>query len=255
MIDVLVCVKRVPAPGSRIDLTEDGRALDTRHLGFTVSPHEECAVEEAVRLVEAHGGSSTVLTLGPAAAEDQLRTAISMGIDHGVLLEIAEAEWDPRATATAIAAAVRELEAQGSTFDLLLFGAESADAGNAQVGIRVAHALGRPIVTGIKGIEVTGEHGTLRRDVPDGVEVFQLPLPAAAAVKEGLNLPRFPALRGRLVAKKAQVRHLRPQAVPNGLTTVALRHPVQAETETVVLGEGADGAPAVAALLEEVGLL
>ena len=71
-MDVLVCVKRVPVTGGRISLTDDEQDIDTRYLGFTVSPHEECAVEEAVRLVETHGGSSTVLTLGPAVAEDQL---------------------------------------------------------------------------------------------------------------------------------------------------------------------------------------
>ena len=72
-MEVLVCVKRVPATGGRITLTEDEQSIDTKFLGFTVSPHEECAVEEAVRLVEAHGGSSTVLTLGPEVATEQLR--------------------------------------------------------------------------------------------------------------------------------------------------------------------------------------
>ena len=76
---ILVCVKRVPATGGRIVLTADGQEIDTRYLGFTVSPHEECAVEEAVRIVEAQGGSSTVLTLGPAAAEEQLRDAMAVG--------------------------------------------------------------------------------------------------------------------------------------------------------------------------------
>src|SRR6201999_2263052 len=73
LMNVLVCVKRVPLTGGRIVLTEDERAISTRHLGFTVSPHEECGAEEAVRLIEAHGGSSTALTLGPAEAEGQLR--------------------------------------------------------------------------------------------------------------------------------------------------------------------------------------
>src|SRR5690606_131955 len=118
-MNVLVCVKRVPAPGARIVLTDDGLAIDTRHLGFTVSPHEECAVEEAVRLVEQHGGSSTVMTLGPAEAADQLRTAISMGIDHAVHLVIDEVEWDPSATASALVEAIRTLEdEQAAPFDL-----------------------------------------------------------------------------------------------------------------------------------------
>jgi electron transfer flavoprotein beta subunit len=255
-VHVLVCVKRVPAPGARIVLTEDGQRIDTRHLGFTVSPHEECAVEEAVRLVEAHGGRSTVLTLGGEAAEEQLRTAMSMGIDDAVLLHAEDGDtWDPMVTAEAIAAAVRTLEAEGGGFDLVLFGAESADAGHQQVGIRVAHALGRAAVTGIKQLEVGEGTVTLRRTVPDGAERYELGLPAVVAVKEGLNLPRFPAMRGRLKAKKAPIRRLRPEPVAGGLRTLGLRATAQQQPETVVLGQGAEAAPAVADLLVEVGLL
>jgi len=87
-MNILVCVKRVPAPGARINITEDGQAVDTAFLGFTVSPHEECAVEQAVQLIEKHGGEVTVLTLGPAEAEEQLRTAVSVGAAKAVLVPI-----------------------------------------------------------------------------------------------------------------------------------------------------------------------
>src|SRR5213594_1809989 len=80
----------------------DGRAIDTRFLGFVVSPHEECAVEEAVRLIEAHGGESVVMTLGPAEAADQLRDAMAIGIDRAVLLQTDGSDWDPMATAAAL---------------------------------------------------------------------------------------------------------------------------------------------------------
>ena len=101
-MNILVCVKRVPATGSKIPLTPDAQAIDVRYLGFTISPHEECAVEEAVRLVEAHGGTSTVLTLGPEAASGQLRDAMAIGVDNAVLLETDGLEWDPAATAAAV---------------------------------------------------------------------------------------------------------------------------------------------------------
>ena len=252
---ILVCVKRVPSPGARIVLTEDAQRIDSKHLGFTVSPHEECAVEEAVQQVSAHGGEATVLTLGPEIAEEQLRTAISMGINHGVLVETEDEEWDARATSAALADAIRVLEAEGGPFDLILFGNESADAGNYQVGIRVAHALGRPIVSGVKDIEVADGAVTMKRGVDDGFEVVDLPLPAVAAVKEGINLPRYPAMRGRLVAKKAQIRRIEPERRADGLTRVALRHPPQQESETQILGTGADAAPAVIRVFEEAGLL
>src|SRR4051812_21472736 len=151
-MNILVCVKRVPATGGRIVLTPDGLDIDTRFLGFTVSPHEECAVEEAVRIVEARGGSSTVLTLGPAVAEEQLRDAMAIGIDRAILLETDGRDWDPVATARAIVAAIRAQEAANGPFDLILFGNESADSGGFQVGIRVAATLGRPCVTGVKAL-------------------------------------------------------------------------------------------------------
>src|SRR6201992_1595392 len=93
---VLVCVKRVPLTGGKINLTEDEQAIQTRHLGFTVSPHEECAAEEAIRLVEGHGGESVALTLGPAEASEQLRDLMAIGIDRGIHLVTDGSEWDPQ---------------------------------------------------------------------------------------------------------------------------------------------------------------
>ncbi|MDA3623874.1 electron transfer flavoprotein beta subunit/FixA family protein [Saccharopolyspora oryzae] len=256
-MDVLVCVKRVPATGAKIPLTEGGEDVDTRHLGFTIGPHEECAVEEAVRIVERFGGSSTVLTVGPPEADEQLRYAISMGVDHGVLVETGSGETDPEATASAIIAAIRELEADGRRFDLIMFGNESADAGNYQVGIRVAYALGLPIVGGVKGIELDLAAGQVafRRPVDDGVEVYRAPLPSAVAVKEGLNLPRYPSIKGRLRAKKTQLRILRPELKDGGLRKVRLRLPPEAERETVVLGHGAAAAGPVVDVLTELGVV
>ncbi|MBA0125051.1 electron transfer flavoprotein subunit beta/FixA family protein [Haloechinothrix sp. YIM 98757] len=254
-MDVLVCIKRVPAPGGKVLLSADGTSIDTRHLGFTIGPHEECAVEEAIRMVAEHGGSTTVLTAGPPEADEQLRYALSMGADHGVLVETGARELDPQATATALTEAIRMVESEGKPFDLLLFGNETADAGHYQVGVRVSRALGLPIVGGIKGIEIGTGRVSLERDVADGVEVYDAPLPAAAAVKEGLNLPRYPSIKGRLRAKKAPVRTIRPEPSPGGLRTVRLRQPPEKEHETVVLGYGAEAADPVVDVLAEKGLV
>ena len=161
---ILVCVKRVPAPGSKINVTSDSLKVDTSHLGFTTSPHEECAVEEAAQLIEQHGGSVTVLTVGPSEAEEQLRYAASVGATDFVLVtNDTGVEWDPQQTAEAIVQTVTEIEAEEGQFDLILFGNESADSGGHQVGIRVAVALSRPAVNGIKGIEVEATNLTARR--------------------------------------------------------------------------------------------
>lgn len=244
---ILVCIKRVPAPGARIVLTEDGQAVDTKLLSFTVSPHEECAVEEAVRLAEATEGTVTVLTLGPPEAEEQLRSALAVGGSHAVLIPTDGSDWDPISTATAIASAIESLESEGP-FDLVLFGNESADSGGYQVGTRVAHSLGRPVVSGIKAIEVSDGSAILRRDTPAGSEIYQVPLPAVVAVKEGINLPRYPTLKGRLNAKKIEVEVFDQERVGSGQQMVRLTTPTQEVSETTILAD----VSAVADLLEDL---
>jgi electron transfer flavoprotein beta subunit len=253
---VLACVKRVPATGGRIVLTPDGSEIDVRYLGFTVSPHEECAVEEAVRIVEAHGGSSTVLTLGPAAAEDQLREAMAIGIDRAVLLETDGRDWDPIATSGAIVDSIRAQEAADGTFDLILFGNESADSGGFQVGIRVAAALDRPVVTGVKALQPGDGRIVARREAASGGwESFEVPLPAVVSVKEGINLPRYPSIPGRLRAKKKEIDRSSPAWQSGGLEKIVLRLPKEETTAAEVIGRGAEAAPAVVDLLTRIGAL
>jgi electron transfer flavoprotein beta subunit len=256
-LNVLVCVKRVPQTGGRIVLTPDGQAIDTKFLGFTVSPHEECAVEEAVRIVERDGGTSAVLTLGPAAAEEQLRDAMAIGIERAILLETDGREWDPVATAAAIVDAIRAEESANGPFDLVLLGNEAADTGDFQVGIRVAVALGRPVVNGIKGLSFRDRVAVARREAPGGGwELYELPLPAVVGVKEGINLPRYPSVPGRLRARKKEVERVAlGEPVAAGPTKVMLRLPAQEDTPTEILGRGAEAAPAVVDLLERIGVV
>ena len=251
-MNILVCVKRVPETGARITLTPDAKAIDTAYLGFTISPHEECAVEEAVRLADAHGAATTVLTLGPADAAEQLRDAIAMGIESAILLETDGGDWSAEATAAAIVDAVR---AQPEPFDLLLFGNEAADTCDYQVGVRVAFALGLPCVTGVKGLELADGRATARREAGGGWEVFDVPLPAVVTVKEGLNLPRYPSLKGRLRAKGAPVQRLHPEPRPSALEKVRLVVPQEEGRRAEILGTGPGAAPRVVEILRELGLV
>ena len=254
-MQVLVCIKRVPATGGRILLTADGQEIDTRHLGFAISPHEECAVEEAVRLVEAQGGSSTVLTLGPDAAVEQLRDAMAVGIEQAVLLETDGREWDPVATATAIVDAIRARETVDGPFDLILLGNEAADSADYQVGVRVAVALGRPCVSGIKALEVNGSRAVARREAVGGWEVFDVPLPAVMSVREGLNLPRYPSVPGRLRARRKDVERQVPEHRPGGQSKIGLRLPPERDRAVEILGHGPEAAPRVVEVLVRMGLL
>ncbi len=255
-MNILVCVKRVPLTGGKITLTEDQQAIQTRHLGFTVSPHEECAAEEAIRLVEAHGGESTVLTLGPVEAEEQLRDMMAIGVDRGIHLVTDGSEWDPQATAAAIVGGMTE--GPGDDYDLILFGNESADAGNYQVAIRVAHALGRPCVTGIKALSIDSHPPhTVRceQEVAGGRDVYELPLPAVVTVKEGINLPRYPSVPGRMRAKRKPLVGAEPERPSPRLEMRRLLLPEGSSKQAEMLGSGPEAAPAVLQVLQEIGVL
>ncbi|MGI8827218.1 MAG: electron transfer flavoprotein subunit beta/FixA family protein [Chloroflexota bacterium] len=254
-MDILVCVKRVPATGGKITLTPDERGIDTRYASFTVSPHEECGVEEALRLVEKHGGTTTVLTLGPEVAADQLRDAMAMGAQRAVHLKTDGSEWDPGETARSIVEAISAQRAEGHNFDLLLLGNEAADTGDYQVGIRVAYGLGWPVVTGIKLLEIDQGVALCRREAAAGWEIFEIPLPAVITVKEGINLPRYPTVPGRLKAKKAPIETVTPKPNGNTLQMVRLKLPPAKAQKREILGQGPEAAPRLVEILLELGVV
>jgi len=230
-------------------LTDDEQSIQTRHLGFTISPHAECGVEAAVRIVESRGGEVVVLTLGPAEAEEQLRECMALGADRAIHL-VTEEEWDAQATAAALVEAIRSEE----PFDLLLFGNESADAGNYQVGIRVSYALGLPIVTGVKGITVADGRARLEQEVATGRDVYDVALPAIVTVKEGLNLPRYPSVPAKLRANRKPV-DARPVERPaSQLEKLRLVVPAGQGKQAEILGRGPEAAPAVVEVMQRLGV-
>ena len=252
---IAVCVKRVPITGGRIVLADDARAINTQHLGFTYSPHEECGVEEAVRLIEANKGESVVLTLGPPEAVEQLRDAMALGIDRAIHLHTDGREWDGEATAAALLEAIRADEGEHGPFDIMFFGNESADSAGFQVGIRIAYALGRPCVTGLKKVTLEGSSVRCEQEVEDGRDVYVVPLPAVLTVKEGLNLPRYPSVPGRMRARSKPVHVIAPIRPEPRLEPVRLAVPAGQGRRAEALGSGAGAAPAVVEVLVRAGIL
>src|SRR5437763_12920213 len=252
---VAACIKRVPITGGQILLTDDSRAINTQHLGFTMSPHEECGVEEAVRLVEANKGDSVVLTLGPRQAVEQLRDTMALGIDRAVHLQTDGSEWDGEATAAALLEAIRADEAANGPFDIVFFGNESADSAGFQVGIRIAHALGRPCVTGLKKVTVDGSSVRCEQEVEGGRDVYVVPLPAVLTVKEVLNLPRYPSVPGKMRARTKPVAVSAPARPEPHLELVKLAVPAGQGRRAESLGSGAAAAPAIVEMLQKAGII
>ena len=248
MTNVLVCIKRVVDSSSEVVLTDDGQAVDGRFAGFTMSAHEECAVELAVQIAAATGGTATVLTLGDADAVEQLRSALAVGCTAAVHVVADSQTFGPADVA-------REIAAVAVDHDLVLLGNDAADSGDFQVGIRLAYELGRPVVNGVTNVVVEDSVAVASGDGPDGHETYRVPLPAVVTVLEGGVEPRYPTMPGRMKAKKVAIDERTPVAEPAGPARVRLLLPPPAPSNVQVLGKGADAAPAVVDLFERLGVL
>src|SRR5205823_3946194 len=146
-------------------------------------------------------------------------------------------------------------EVRAHRYDLVMLGNEASDTGDYQVGIRLAHELGWPAATGIKNMEVSEGRIVARREYHGVEEAYELPLPAVITVNEGINLPRYPSLPGRLRAKRAAVDRSSPAWAPEGLRKEALRVPASAQHQAAVLGHGAGAVPELVRVLDELGIL
>ncbi|HYR99476.1 MAG TPA: electron transfer flavoprotein subunit beta/FixA family protein, partial [Gemmatimonadales bacterium] len=187
---IAVCIKRVPDSETRVKIASDGKSLDEAGVKFILNPYDEFAVEEALRRKETAGaGEVVVIALGPAAAQETIRTALAMGADRGVLLQSERIPTDGLEVARALAA-----ELKGAGFDLILFGKMAIDDYNHQVGPMVAELLDLSCVTTVAHLEIEGAKGVAEREIEGGVEVVEFPLPAVLTTDKGLNEPRYPAL-------------------------------------------------------------
>lgn len=254
MADVLVCIKRVPDVSGQVLLTADQQEVDGKYVGFTVSNHENSAVELGIRIAEATGGSVTLLTVGPAEAVEQLRSTLALGCHAAVHVEARSSTLGPADIAREIADVVREKEQAGTGYDLVLLGNDAADTGDFQVGIRLAYALSRPVVAGVSSVEVADGNLTAIGTGPDGEDTYSLPLPAVVAVMEGGVEPRYPTIKGRMAAKKIEIETRQLSREPVGASRTRLTLPPPQPATAEVLGEGPEAAPAVVDLLEKLGV-
>jgi electron transfer flavoprotein beta subunit len=243
---IAVCIKRVPDSETRVKIAADGKSLDEAGVKFILNPYDEFAVEEALRRKEQAGaGEVVVIALGPAAAQETIRTALAMGADRGILLQADRLPVDGFEAAKALAA-----ELKNAGFDLILFGKMAIDDSNHQVGPMVAELLDLPCVTTVAHLEIASGKGVAEREIEGGVEVVEFPLPAVLTTDKGLNEPRYPALKGIMAAKKKPL-DVKPTALgAGGLEILALTPPPERQAGKIV-GEGAAAVPELVRLLRE----
>ncbi len=237
---IAVCIKRVPDTETRIKIGADGTSIDEDGVKFVLNPYDEYAIEQALQLKESAGaGEVTAISLGSSASQETIRTALAMGADRGILLETDAIPLDPLPVGKALAA-----ELGSGDYDLILFGKVTVDDSSQAVGTIVAELLGIPSVSAVGRLDIADGKGTAEREIEGGVEVVEFALPAVLTAEKGLNEPRYPALRGIMMAKKKPLDIKPVELGEGGLSVVKLAVP-PARPPGRIIGEGADAVPAL----------
>lgn len=201
-MNTVVCMKQVPDTETLIKVNDAGTGIVTDGIKWVMSPYDEFAVEEAIKLKEKSGGKVTIVSLGPARAIEAIRTGLAMGADAAVHVndEAFYDQADPYATAAVLAAAVKDLE-----YDAIFLGKQAMDDDCAQVPAILAEMLGLPVVSLVIGFDCDNGSATVVREVEGGQATLEVKLPAVFSAQKGLNEPRYASLPGIMKAKKKPV--------------------------------------------------
>ena len=245
-MNIIVLVKQVPDTEAKIRIADDGNQIDEASISFIVNPYDEYAIEAALQLKEAHGGEITLVSLGPGGAIAALRTGLAMGADKAVLLKAENSRFmDSQAVASQIGKVLEDRQ-----FDLVLCGKKAVDTDAQQTGTLLAMNLGLPVISSIVELNIDGNQITTKREVEGGTEAVSCQLPAVLTCEKGLNEPRYPNLRGIMMAKKKPIDEVVIDAVDSVIDFKFENPPQKAEGR--IVGEGVDAVPKLARLLREV---
>jgi len=216
-LKIVVTVKQVPDPNSTLILEADHSI--SREKEVVLDPGDECGVEEALQLKEAHGGEVILISMGPERAKDAIRKGLSMGADRGVLISDAQlAGGDALLTARVLAAAIKPEQP-----DLVICGTESYDGSTGMVPPMLAELLGLPQLTFAKKVEVDGSKVKVHRQTADGYQVVEASTPALITVTAGIAEPRYASLKGIMAARSKEIKQV-------GLAALGVEHGQAAET-------------------------
>ncbi len=238
-------MKRVPDTGTRIRIAAGGSDIERDGVKYVLGPYDEFAIEAALQLVEGAGaGEVTLLSFGPEATKESLRSGLALGAHRAVLLK-GEPTMDGWVTARVLAS-----ELTGGDAALVLFGVKAVDDDQQQVGPMVAELLGRPCATSVTAMEVGDGVVTCRRAVEGGQEVVEMDLPAVATLTKGRYEPRYASLRGIMMAKRKPLAEKEAPELEPGLVVEELEYP-PTRPEGRIVGEGAGAVPELLTLLRE----
>ena len=242
---IAVCIKRVPEMDVKFRIAASGKAVDETGLKWDMSDFDGYAVEAALQMVEKLGtGEVVVISLGPDAAQEVLRKALSMGATRAVHLKSDQVPVDSSATATALAAELKD-----GAYDLIMFGKMAIDSASGATGVIVGETLGLPTVHGCSKLEIANGKGSARRELEGGAEEVTFPLPAVVTIDEGIARPRYPSLKGIMAAKKKPMDTRPAQLGTVRVTVDAMALPPERAAGRII-GEGAAAVPELVRLLQ-----
>jgi electron transfer flavoprotein beta subunit len=257
-MNVIICIKRVPSTETNVRIASDGKSLDTTGVEYILSPFDEIALEEGLRIKEKAGagqpagspadrGEVTVVTVGPAESATTLRTCLAMGADKAVLLKTApQFMMEPFLVASALANQIKQM-----SYNIILAGKQAVDDDNAQVPAILARLLNIPFASLIVKLELAGTKATIHREIEGGAEILEVALPAIFTAQKGLNEPRYPSLKGIMAAKKKPLEEKDAGInMPPGLEVIKMEYPPSRPAGRIV-GKGTEAVPELVKLLNE----
>lgn len=246
-MNIVVLVKQTFDTEAKVTLDSNG-FIDSTEVNLVLDPYSEFAVEEGIRIKERLGGEVTILCVGPGSAQSAIRQAFAMGADKGVLVKDDRLiGGDASSTSKVLAAAMNKIP-----YDIILAGFKSVDNGTAQVVPRVAELVNIPHVHVVTKIELNGDKALVTKEIDDGVEIMEVPLPAIFSAQQGLAEPRYPSMKGIMQAKKKPLEvwslddlNIDPASVGGaGAKTKVIKYtlPVPRQGGRIIEGEVADAA-------------
>lgn len=241
---IVVCVNHVPDTETKIKIGPDALSIDKAGVNFMLNPYDEFAVEEGLRLREKFSGDVTVISLGPDTHKETLRKALAMGVDKAVLLKD-DTVRDSFGVAYALAEEIKTLSP-----DIVLFGKQSIDYDNGQVGTLVAELLGMPSVGVVVKLTIEEKTVTCEREIEGGHETVRTVLPCIIQAQRGLNEPRYPSLKGIMAAKTKPIQEKPAAPAEARVYTMAMRKP-DAKSAGKIVGTDASAVPELVRLLHE----
>jgi electron transfer flavoprotein beta subunit len=245
-VKIAVCIKRVPVMEVKFAITADGSRVDETGLKYDVNDFDLWAIEAGLQLKEKNGnvGEVVAISLGPDAAQEQIRKALAMGADRGVLLKADSIPADGLAVARALAAELKD-----GGYDLVLMGRIAIDSMNQMTGPMVAEILDLPCVTNVFKLDIANGRGTAERALDGAVEVAEFPLPALLTIDDGLNKERLPSLKGIMAAKKKTLDVKPAQFGAANVTVRSMALPAERAAGRI-LGDSAAAVPELVRLLQ-----